>query len=275
MKKLSGFAIILFLILISVIYWKINRLGKSQSKNEDVVFSDNFNSDLNNWAFEEANPDRIKIVEDPLDSTNKVLKITVYPGDIAAKKNRAEIKFKDKEFEHKNFYNQEEIWYSWKFLIPEDYTDHSLSSLQIMGQWHQWYPKGQDFGYFEKVYGKNIAPSISLNYGRSGNISGVMLYLSFDPKVKSETFGPLYIKKGEWNEVKFNIKWSDSNNGFVAAYLNGKPFILNSKENRRYGRNILTNQGDYFKLGLYRGEGLDSVNSVYFDDVRIWKFSGR
>lgn len=238
-----------------------------------LIFMDDFSKNLDNWIFEEQSVDRIKIIEDPLSSTNKVLSVNLHPDDVAAKGNRAEIKFKDKNFEFSNLYGKGPVWYSWKFFIPTDYKDSDLKTLQIMGQWHQYPPTGEGFDWLENKYGKTIAPSVSIHYGASGGLSAVNLALVGDPLKKANNSNPIYFKKGKWNEVKIHINWSLGSDGFVEGFLNGDAFTFGGGEKHVSGANYLTDRGNYFKLGLYRGHTNipNTTNTVLFDDVKIWR----
>jgi Polysaccharide lyase len=70
---------------------------------------------------------------------------------------------------------------------------------------------------------------------------------------------------GEWNDFVYQIKWSYHKDGFVNAWLNGKPMI-------RYRGPVGYNDeiGPTFNFGLYR-DGTDKTYTVYFDEYRRGK----
>lgn len=142
------------------------------------------------------------------------LKINLSPkqGHKKIKGYRAEL-----TIEHGNP-NLEEEWYEWRFMIPKDYEldeDNKGREVSIV-QHHYVKPKGEDkvitgptiiFTYLEQ-YGKNIL----LRYGIKGEDESV--YEGFDWSVVAldDT-----IKKGVWYTIRANIKWSLTNQGYIAA----------------------------------------------------------
>lgn len=216
------------------------------------------------WGKETARPDSAQIVTSPVRKGHYAVKFTLRPDDIAAKKNRAELTIKDKFIE--NFPPSSEAWYSWSFLVPEDYTDAPSDKFQIMGQWHHRPPPGETFEYFERVYGRGGGPPISINYGKKGNQTGIALtYGATSPLVSGRTVAIHQIEKGQWIDLVFHIRWSTGNDGFIEAWFNGEPWT----QGKVYGPNMYNEVPNFLKIGLYREFGIETTNSVYFDEVKI------
>lgn len=78
-----------------------------------------------------------------------------------------------------------------------------------------------------------------------------------------ETGGP--VRRGAWLDLVFHVRWSTGKDGFVEAWLDGRPFTAG----KMYGPTLYSPVPNYLRLGLYRGKGFTTTNSVYYDEVRI------
>ena len=73
----------------------------------------------------------------------------------------------------------------------------------------------------------------------------------------------------------FHIGWSPGADGFVEAFLNGKPFTprnstpRNGTPHKVFGPNMWNAASHYLKIGLFRSGETTTTNRVYFDEVRI------
>lgn len=164
----------------------------------------------------------------------------------------------------------EEEWYEWRFMIPKDYEldKENIGREVSIVQYHYVQPKGEErvlkgptinFTYLEQ-YGKKI---LLLRYGITGIDESI--YKGFDWKVVAldDT-----IQKGKWYTIRVNIKWSKTNNGYIAAWLNGKPFTpFNGVNNKIYGANLYNDIENTFKFGYYRYWDNSKPTSIYYDYV--------
>lgn len=230
-----------------------------------IQFFDDFESgNLSKWNMEVAAADRVMIVNDPMNILNNVVKITIHPEDIAAQKNRAEIKFANHNLNNEFFSEGKESWISWKILIPEDYIESSSEKFQIMGQFHTYPPYGEGFDWFQNTFGKSVAPPLAFYYGSDGSRQGLQLIWNQGLPGSNKKFDELELEKGVWHQIEVHAKWSKSDSGFIEVKVNGKEYV-----SKTVGQTVKTNQGNFLKLGIYRQDGIDSVNSVYYDDVKI------
>ncbi|PWI29833.1 hypothetical protein DI383_08745 [Flavobacteriaceae bacterium LYZ1037] len=164
----------------------------------------------------------------------------------------------------------EEEWYEWRFMIPEEYEldEENIGREVSIVQYHYVRPKGEErvlkgptinFTYLEQ-YGKNM---LLLRYGIKGQDHAK--YKGFDWKVVAldDT-----IEKGKWYTLRVNIKWSLTNQGYIASWLNGKPFtVFNGVDNKVYGANLYNNIENTFKFGYYRYWDNSKPTSIYFDYI--------
>lgn len=74
------------------------------------------------------------------------------------------------------------------------------------------------------------------------------------------------IKKGKWYTIRVNIKWSLTNQGYIATQLNGEPFTpFNGVNNKVFGVNLYNNIENTFKFGYYRYWDNSLPTTIYFD----------
>lgn len=223
-------------------------------------FSDDFDGGAlsKKWGAEAVDWSRLQVVSNPTRRGSGAFKCTVHPGDVAAGKNRAEI------FLHNNDPLNSEAWYRWSVMIPTDYVDRAGSdSFQIIGQFHDQpdTSRGQTWDNYP-----HHPPMIAMHYGADKTGSGFGLVYGAEPNHKRVAMK--YIEKGRWYDVKMHIRWSQSNDGFLECWLNGEPWTpFNGKDHKVYGANMYNNAPAYLKLGLYRGSGFTTANTVYYDEV--------
>lgn len=205
------------------------------------------------------------LVTSPVRSGKYAIKFTVNPGDTAVPgdaeklKDRAELQRKEFGDEGKN---GTEFWYGWSFLIPKDYKyDPVVDTLQIMGQLHV-YDQGE----------ATISPPASIEYGMKDGER--FIYADYGLKnINKAHIAISPINLGEWIDIAIHIKWSNGSDGFIEVYKDGKAITpFNGKDYKVYGQNLPNSYSQsFFKIGLYRGHGVKTTNSVYYDEVKISK----
>lgn len=78
------------------------------------------------------------------------------------------------------------------------------------------------------------------------------------------------IPKGEWIDILYEIKWSFSNDGYVASWVNNEPFTcFNGLHNKIFGANMHNDSPAYFKFGQYRYYDEKNTHKIFFDELRI------
>lgn len=166
--------------------------------------------------------------------------------------------------------NLEEEWYELRFMIPKDYKlDKENKGREVsIVQYHYVRPKREErvlmgptinFTYLEQ-YGKNM---LLLRYGIKGQDDAK--YEGFDWKVIALD---KTIKKGKWYTLRVNIEWSLTNQGYIAAWLNGNPFTpFNGINNKVFGANLYNKIENTIKFGYYRYWDNSTPTSIYFDYI--------
>lgn len=232
-------------------------------------FVEHFDSALSHdiWSANAQDISRIEIVGNTTRAGSGAVKLTVFPEDVSAKKNRAEINIvygHNPETE-----NWQDAWYSWSILVPEDYyDDYKNRRFQIMGQFHVVpdFENGEGWEDYPEV-----PPMISFRYGYDEGGTGLGLFYGINTNSKEVLMiTKRYIQKGKWYDITMHIGWSMSEEGFVEAWLNNEPLTpWNGKDYRFYGANMYNAVPPMLKLGLYRDWGFETINSVYYDELRI------
>lgn len=220
---------------------------------------------LEGWSVQEgAQADSIQIVTTPIRHGRYAAQFTVRPADWVHNGNRAELTWDN------NDRPGSEGWYSWSFLIPSDYLDAEENSdlWQIMGQWHDQPDRnqGETWADFPK---RN--PPLAFVYGLQEGVPSLRLLRATYPKGdERRIIATAPIDKGRWIDVVFHIGWSQQEDGFVEAWLDGQPLTLPGEDDHKvFGVNMWNAAPHYLKIGLYRNHEITTTNSVYFDEVRM------
>jgi len=179
-------------------------------------------------------------------------------------------------------------YYSWKFYIPNDseYTENDNGWLMI-GQFHDGIKKMISIQYVDDT---------SLNNNDKRRL--YILVHDINENIHSRINLPNAIKKGQWHELIFKIKWSEfekyeslTDYGYLSFWLDKKPAVILSTDNDNgiigYNCTLSNNENDTanefpfanlesgvsskihnLKFGHYRSYRYET-NSMYFDDLRI------
>jgi polysaccharide lyase-like protein len=216
---------------------------------------------LQGWSGDFARAERAEVVTAPVRKGRYAVRITLAPGDIAASKERAELKVGDKRIERVHGSQGGEMWYGWSLLIPTDYADPPGDQFQILAQWHQQ-PDRALPGERPKRMGP---PPLTLHLVTDAGRHVLLLIGQASSTGAPRTLGARPIRLGTWIDLVFHIRWSTGRDGFVEAWLDGRPFTGGKK----YEPTLYSPVSNYLRLGLYRGKGVPTVNRVYYDEVRL------
>jgi hypothetical protein len=227
-----------------------------------VWFCGDFESGgLDGWTGDLARSDSALVVRRPVRKGRYAVQITLRPGDRAAQKERAELKVGDGAVERAHGHQGGEMWYGWSLLVPADNVDPPPEALQIVAQWHHRSP--------ETVAGERPwvsgPPPLTLHLMAQGGRPSLVLFGRATPQAERRTLGESPIRRGEWFDLVFHIRWSTGRDGYVEGWLGGRPFT----KGRIYGPNLYFAGSNYLRLGLYHGKGAPTTNRVYLDEVRI------
>jgi len=249
-----------------------------------------FETSLDDWVAlggsgERNDEDDIAISTDTMSEGDSSCKFTVSSTSIVSSGNRAELTF------DQNAVEGDESWYEYSFFIPENYQDVLLNdntglvNWQVLGQWHHQ-PVTSEGEDWDSYTGENASPPIAVYYNyfdiTDVNFQSILQnpiansVYGFDPNWNEvSTISIFYgdnsiaineINKGEWIRLKFNIKWSENNDGFIQVWKNGNELT----DGKIYGANMLNKASHYFKFGLYRNPTIPYVNNIYYDHIKIW-----
>lgn len=184
----------------------------------------------------------------------------------------------------------DETFYEYSFLIPTDYQDVSSlkaadgrNNWQILGQWHDqpdeclcedwssYQGNSPPIAIYYVFLDKSDSEYLKLLSNQDAlSIFGMDTTWDKVAAISLEYYGKSIaihnIEKGEWISLKFHIKWSLDDNGFIQVWKNQQPFT----NGRIYGKNMLNNASHYFKFGLYRHPDIPFTNSIYYDKIEIY-----
>jgi len=235
-----------------LIFLTIIGMTSCQSNNKNTI-EDNFESDSLNsiWSKEKFVPGALEIQSDHVRSGERAAKLTLRPGDqigeeIGTELERAELR------EPKKFMAIEEKIYSYSFslFLPSDFP--VVPTRLVIAQWKQNCESG------------NCDPNnpvIALRY-QSGEFR---ITMQVGPE-KTTLYTQSESILNNWQDFKFNIRFSRKENGRVKVWMNNK--IIVDYEGitaypQEYGYPYPGNF--YFKLGLYRDQ-MDQPMTIYIDD---------
>lgn len=212
---------------------------------------------LDGWIWDRPNADSIQVVTRPVRKGRYAVRVTLAPGDVAARKERAELKVGDRDLERLRGGQGGEMWYGWSVLIPTDYADPPGDQFQILAQWHHRPSEAAT-----QVSGP---PPLTLHFTFHQGRHLLSLIGRPSSEAPRRTLAARPVRKGAWIDLVFHIRWSTGSDGFVEAWLDGRPFT----EGKVYGPTLYQPLSNYLRLGLYRGKGVPTTNHVFLDEVRI------
>ena len=206
------------------------------------------------WDQQEAEESRIEVVDNP-NGSGEVLKVEVHAGDVAIRadagtgKSRAELHMtapcRDR------YAGDSEWFYGWDVLVPADYPVDGTDSFQLIGQWKQEAPG---------------SPQISVHLGRERGQP--VFRVKHRPVLDAATtdIAVIGFEPGEWTHLAFRIAWStDPDVGMVDVRVNGEPVLAETFR----GATSYEGESKGLKIGLYRGVGYTTNNTLYFDDLTV------
>jgi len=168
---------------------------------------------------------------------------------------------------------------SFSIKIPNSfrYDEANLGNETMVGQWHSKPIRGKSWKHYRENNPFN-RPSIALfittpnnkdyyllvRYGNNGKPK-----FQFSDYVWS-TVGVKKIETDKWYDLVFETKWSFTNAGYLASWINNEPFTpFNGLHNRVYGANMHNGSPAYFKFRQYRYFDDSNTQRVYFDNLII------
>lgn len=228
-----------------------------------VWFVGDFESgNLAGWSGDLARPGSAVVVSDPVRGGRHAVRIELAPGDRGANKERAELRIGDKEIERRRGGPGQEIWYGWSLFVPRDFALERESP--IVAQWHHR-PSGAADRPWKRIHATGVPPLILyLISDREG--LALLLVGRTAPQADQRFLGSRPIRRESWIDLVFHIRWSMADDGFVEAWLDGRPFT----PGKMRGATLYGDLSNVLRLGLYRPKGSAStINHLYLDEVRL------
>ncbi len=215
------------------------------------------NGTLDGWSGDLARPESAVVVTAPVRKGRHAVRITLAPGDRAASKERAELKVGDKEIERLHGGPGGEIWYGWSLLLPKDFIPPPGDQFEIVAQWHH---RPEENGHL--VHGP---PPLALHLVCERGKRVLLLILQTSPTAAPRRIAVRAVAAGAWQDLVVHVRWSHGVDGFVEAWLDGADIT----SGKQHGATLYGRLNNYLRLGLYRGKGVPSTNSIYLDEVRL------
>ena len=277
-KKTFYFSLLSIIIAIGTYIYIQNKITTSKIANyEKTIFSDDFEYGLKEfWTPETMDSTRFEIVQDPIDSKNKVLKINIELNDYVNSGSRSEMKIQ--YHPELNYLSN----YSFRFMLPESFfAQDEKPGILIIHQWHDQADPGFDWGTQKKI----THPAIYLFIDRK---EGGTYFLTFRTGLETgninETVTSVWEEElvpNRWYNFSCEVLWHIySNVGYALPVLDGKYFYKqdtdkktemgNSESHKIYRRNMYNGDGNYVKIGLYKFGNEKHNRTIYFDDFHMY-----
>lgn len=190
------------------------------------------------------------------------VKLLVEPTDNIGDGNRSEISYRQQ-----STVACSEGYYSWSFKLDPTYVEDG--NFQTIGQFHAQPLPGYDF---DSVLVPNPA-FMDYNQGE------IRFVVRPPPDYQGEVIASQAISLDTWVDLIFHVKWAESSEGFVEAWIRTDPsneyirltqFNSQTGDYKIYGPTIESAAGNYVKLGLYRSlANVSTTGIVYFDEFHI------
>jgi len=238
------------------------------------------------WYFQVWNPpSSIGIVTDPVEG-DKVLGCVVHPTGSTNGGERCEILYQPYDPIGST------RTYEYKFMILPDFPDPQNGEWVHFGQWDDqpadgdWtqHPPGSPLTSvdYARYLVTSLPPSLVAywnlffpawqtvidNMGTPENTADDQISIfgvSVGQTVPKQTIAAVPFAKGQWQDLKFEFKWSyDTNDGFVNFYYKGVGV------GQFVGNNMGNTFPHFFKTGIYRDSALNSTQAVLIDDIKIY-----
>nr|WP_297784394.1 heparin lyase I family protein [uncultured Allomuricauda sp.] len=163
--------------------------------------------------------------------------------------------------------------------VPESfkYDSINLGRETMISQWHSRPAPGKSWSHYRK-HNKYNRPSIALLLTTNDNVNFyIIMRYGNNGKQEFDEYGNVWsvvalkkIQLGEWNDFVFEIKWSDTSDGYIASWVNNEPYTpFNGYNNRVYGANMHNESPVSFKLGQYRYFDDSNTHLIYYDEYRV------
>jgi hypothetical protein len=206
------------------------------------------------WQRTKFEPGAIEFQSKIVRNGKGAVKIIIKEGDKKEKGSSGKDTERDELLERKDLQSKENegCQYSFSIYLPNDFP--IVSTRLVLAQWKQ---KEEN----DNALVNN--PLIALRY-QDGKLR-ITLQTTEERTILFETTDEI---RDKWNDFKFNIKFNQSDSGFVKAWMNGKKIVDYkgvTAYSEKYG--YVPDGTFYFKIGLYR-DRMKEPMTAYFDEYR-------
>jgi len=142
-------------------------------------------------------------------------------------------------------------WYQYSIWIPADYGyTHDVGVFEIVGQFHDSVGSG-GFQPVTSLHMRSTGPSdmgIRFRYGCLNSYQGIPADI--------EQLLDISITREQWHDIIYHFRWSTGSDGYLDPYVDGVRYP------RINGRNMYNASPNYFRLGIYRGTGIGTTDTI-------------
>ncbi len=265
---LKNFSVLLAAIILFSCNGNEQKALPTKSSDFKRVYVDNFTDTIEPfWRINQiTHPDRLKIVEDPTDPSNDVLKISLETGDSIAKGYRNEIVIHSKD--SFGYINK----YSYRFMFPKEFfKKEPKSGIIVLNQWHdEPYP-----GFSWKNKAIKVKPPFAMYISHDTTATNYKMVMHSGVKmgaVNEMTVAewPNVLQPEQWYEFNCEIFWSLYEDGYVKASINNVCFEIEDQSQCVFpATNMYHKRPNYYKMGLYWSAGHTHNRYIYYDDFKM------
>lgn len=221
---------------------------------------------LETWDFEGDSPlhnlfdaldEKIRIVSDPLNASNKVMSVELPSGC-----DRAEVSWKDGNISYYFYANKnsdlkhgDEFWIGFKVYIPSStYTQNNSPSILQLGPISRSVNFNGSYGLYQ------LMTPTHYGYFRWRKFTSA----EYSP-IGNYTEDPCVRRNGVWEKFVIHCRLRNDDTGLVELWKNGDLVYRKAERNAELGTRIV------IKWGLYIGVGNSSNDKLacYYDDIKI------
>jgi len=211
---------------------------------------------LEGWGHHFSHEEAAKVVEDPLNKDNMVVRFKLEEGEIYTTRSGAS--YRSELYERYKAPIKVDIRYSFRVYIGDEWENDDIRAL--IAQWH-----GSPDLHLGEVY---RSPNLGIEYRDDKflirmNTSKVKVNRDNKKSIDRRT---LYlsevVEKNRWYEFVVDVRWTHEDDGYFDIWIEGKK-VVEYRGGTAYNDCI----GPYFKMGIYRDD-TPKTFVIYHDDYK-------
>ncbi|MEH0675316.1 heparin lyase I family protein [Vibrio scophthalmi] len=234
--------IIIALLLVACAEQSVAHLSCPDIKSDDTAhqWHSPFD-DLQGWGSHFGYPHSAMIVQDPMDSSNNVLRLELRDGDQFH--TRSGYAYRAEVYERYKAPFNRPIHYRFKVLITDQWQYDDVRAL--IAQWHATpdrhlneISRSPNLGIElrnDRFLIRSQTSQLAVNTDNKHGMTRTQHYLSAP------------IEKNRWYQFDVRVKWTPNSDGYLAITINDQSVV-----NHRGPTSYVDCLGPYFKAGIYR-----------------------